>query len=111
MGHRRLLGNDPIDCSMIFRYFLSSMTIRTNLQKLLDFAPPAPFPRVEPSWCSSTGPEQTSSPAGGTLAASTKAGSRLASPRASLSAGATVAAPTSFSPCWSLLPGVGRMGG
>jgi hypothetical protein len=109
--HRRLPGNDPTDCSMIFRYFLCSMTIRTNLQKLLDFAPPAPFPPVEASWCSSTGPEQTSSPAGGTLAASTKAGSRLASPRASLSTGAAVAAPTSFPPCWCLLPGVGRMGG
>ncbi|XP_062212236.1 uncharacterized protein LOC133913186 [Phragmites australis] len=40
MSHRGLTGNDPTDCSMVFLYFLCSMSIRTNLQKLLGFAPP-----------------------------------------------------------------------
>ncbi|PWZ19848.1 Calcium load-activated calcium channel [Zea mays] len=40
MSHRGLPGNDPTDCSMVFLYFLCSMSIRTNLQKLLSFAPP-----------------------------------------------------------------------
>jgi calcium load-activated calcium channel len=40
MSHRGLPGNDPTDCSMVFLYFLCSMSIRTNLQKLLGFAPP-----------------------------------------------------------------------
>ncbi|XP_066371999.1 uncharacterized protein [Miscanthus floridulus] len=35
MSHRALPGNDPTDCSMVFLYFLCSMSIRTNLQKLL----------------------------------------------------------------------------
>ncbi|KAL6627641.1 hypothetical protein ACP70R_031367 [Stipagrostis hirtigluma subsp. patula] len=41
MSHRGLPGNDPTDCSMVFLYFLCSMSIRTNLQKLLAFAPQA----------------------------------------------------------------------
>ncbi|KAJ1293851.1 hypothetical protein BS78_01G100800 [Paspalum vaginatum] len=40
MSHRGLPGTDPTDCSMVFLYFLCSMSIRTNLQKLLGFAPP-----------------------------------------------------------------------
>jgi hypothetical protein len=63
-----------------------------------------PFPPVEASWCSSSGPERTSSPTGGVLAASTKAGSGLASPRASLSAGAAVAAPGELSPVLDSAP-------
>lgn len=40
MSHRGLSGGDPTDCSMAFLYFLCSISIRTNLQKLLGFAPP-----------------------------------------------------------------------
>ncbi|XP_074589351.1 uncharacterized protein LOC141845194 [Curcuma longa] len=40
MSHRGLSGTDPTDCSMVFLYFLCSISIRTNLQKLLGFAPP-----------------------------------------------------------------------
>lgn len=40
MSHRGLQGNDPTDCSMAFLYFLCSISIRTNLQKLLGFSPP-----------------------------------------------------------------------
>ncbi|XP_074562700.1 uncharacterized protein LOC141819256 [Curcuma longa] len=40
MSHRGLPGTDPTDCSMVFLYFLCSISIRTNLQKLLGFAPP-----------------------------------------------------------------------
>jgi hypothetical protein len=40
MSHRGLPGNDPTDCAMVFLYFLCSMSIRTNLQKLLGFTPP-----------------------------------------------------------------------
>ncbi|KAL5209407.1 hypothetical protein ABZP36_005030 [Zizania latifolia] len=40
MSHRGIPGNDPSDCSMVFLYFLCSISIRTNLQKLLGFAPP-----------------------------------------------------------------------
>ncbi|WJX77725.1 hypothetical protein P8452_61005 [Trifolium repens] len=40
MSHRGLQGNDPTDCSMAFLYFLCSISIRTNLQKFLGFAPP-----------------------------------------------------------------------
>ncbi|GBG89696.1 hypothetical protein CBR_g49549 [Chara braunii] len=40
MSHRGLPGNDPTDCSMAFLYFLCSLAIRSNLQKLLGFAPP-----------------------------------------------------------------------
>ncbi|KAG6528033.1 hypothetical protein ZIOFF_010170 [Zingiber officinale] len=35
MSHRGLSGTDPTDCSMVFMYFLCSISIRTNLQKLL----------------------------------------------------------------------------
>ncbi|KAI3883509.1 hypothetical protein MKX03_010522 [Papaver bracteatum] len=40
MSHRGIPGDDPTDCSMAFLYFLCSMSIRTNLQKFLGFAPP-----------------------------------------------------------------------
>ncbi|KAF4369003.1 hypothetical protein CsatB_019558 [Cannabis sativa] len=40
MSHRGLQGDDPTDCSMAFLYFLCSISIRTNLQKFLGFAPP-----------------------------------------------------------------------
>ncbi|EFJ31638.1 hypothetical protein SELMODRAFT_74617 [Selaginella moellendorffii] len=40
MTHRGLPGDDPTDCSMVFFYFLCSVSIRSNLQKLLGFAPP-----------------------------------------------------------------------
>ncbi|WOL02621.1 calcium load-activated calcium channel [Canna indica] len=40
MSHRGLPGTDPTDCSMVFLYFLCSISIRTNLQKYLGFAPP-----------------------------------------------------------------------
>ncbi|CAL0322776.1 unnamed protein product [Lupinus luteus] len=40
MSHRGLQGTDPTDCSMAFLYFLCSISIRTNLQKFLGFAPP-----------------------------------------------------------------------
>ncbi|MQL72105.1 hypothetical protein Taro_004439 [Colocasia esculenta] len=40
MSHRGLPGNDPTDCSMAFLYLLCSISIRTNLQKFLGFAPP-----------------------------------------------------------------------
>jgi hypothetical protein len=35
---------------MVFRYFLCSITIRTNLQKLLDFTPSAPFHTYTGDW-------------------------------------------------------------
>ncbi|THU49682.1 hypothetical protein C4D60_Mb06t12110 [Musa balbisiana] len=40
MSHRGLPGTDPTDCSMVFLYFLCSISIRTNLHKFLGFAPP-----------------------------------------------------------------------
>ncbi|XP_010939953.1 uncharacterized protein [Elaeis guineensis] len=40
MSHRGLPGTDPTDCSMVFLYFLCSISIRTNLQKFLGFSPP-----------------------------------------------------------------------
>lgn len=40
MSHRGLPGDDPTDCAMVFFYFLCSVSIRSNLQKLLGFAPP-----------------------------------------------------------------------
>ncbi|KAF3619596.1 hypothetical protein FXO38_32861 [Capsicum annuum] len=40
MSHRGLPGDDMTDCSMAFLYFLCSISIRTNLQKFLGFAPP-----------------------------------------------------------------------
>lgn len=59
MSHRGLQGNDPTDCSMAFLYFLCSISIRTNLQKFLGFAPPRgagagaglfPMPDPKTSW-------------------------------------------------------------
>ncbi|KAK9105947.1 hypothetical protein Scep_022791 [Stephania cephalantha] len=40
MSHRGVSGDDVTDCSMAFLYFLCSISIRTNLQKFLGFAPP-----------------------------------------------------------------------
>jgi len=40
ISHRGLSGTDFTDCSMAFMYALCSISIRTNLQKLLGFAPP-----------------------------------------------------------------------
>ncbi|XP_017608161.1 uncharacterized protein LOC108454267 [Gossypium arboreum] len=40
MSHRGLKGDDSTDCSMVFLYFLCSISIRTNLQKFLGFSPP-----------------------------------------------------------------------
>ncbi len=40
MSHRGLPGDDPTDCSMVFFYFLCSVSIRSNLQKFLGFSPP-----------------------------------------------------------------------
>ncbi|GAB2233099.1 hypothetical protein Droror1_Dr00002314 [Drosera rotundifolia] len=40
MSHRGLSGEDLTDCSMAFLYLLCSVSIRTNLQKFLGFAPP-----------------------------------------------------------------------
>jgi len=40
MSHRGLPGEDPTDCSMVFLYFLCSVSIRSNLQKFLGFSPP-----------------------------------------------------------------------
>ncbi|XP_074320765.1 uncharacterized protein LOC141657429 [Silene latifolia] len=40
MSHRNLPGDDMTDCSMAFLYLLCSISIRTNLQKFLGFAPP-----------------------------------------------------------------------
>lgn len=44
MSHRGLSGDDPTDCSMVFLYFLCSVSIRSNLQKFLGFAPPRGAP-------------------------------------------------------------------
>lgn len=38
--HRNLLGKDLTDCAMVFVYILCSMSFRSNIQKLLGFAPP-----------------------------------------------------------------------
>lgn len=40
MSHRGLPGEDATDCSMVFLYFLCSVSIRSNLQKFLGFSPP-----------------------------------------------------------------------
>ncbi|KAJ7540517.1 hypothetical protein O6H91_10G020300 [Diphasiastrum complanatum] len=40
MSHRGLPGDDATDCAMVFLYFLCSVSIRSNLQKFLGFAPP-----------------------------------------------------------------------
>ncbi|KAJ3672849.1 hypothetical protein LUZ60_006223 [Juncus effusus] len=44
MSHRGIHGSDWTDCSMVFLYFLCSISIRTNLQKFLGFAPPRGAP-------------------------------------------------------------------
>ncbi|KMZ71721.1 Transmembrane and coiled-coil domain-containing protein [Zostera marina] len=44
MSHRGLSGDDPTDCAMAFLYLLCSISIRTNLQKFLGFAPPRGAP-------------------------------------------------------------------
>ncbi|KAF8396035.1 hypothetical protein HHK36_017647 [Tetracentron sinense] len=46
MSHRGLQGGDMTDCSMAFLYFLCSISIRTNLQKFLGFAPPRGAPNA-----------------------------------------------------------------
>ncbi|GAB2258190.1 hypothetical protein Droror1_Dr00014350 [Drosera rotundifolia] len=40
VSHRGLSGEDLTDCSMAFLYLVCSVSIRTNLQKFLGFAPP-----------------------------------------------------------------------
>lgn len=39
LSHRNLPGEDLTDCSFIFLYVLCTMSIRSNIQKLLGFAP------------------------------------------------------------------------
>ncbi|XP_013411522.1 calcium load-activated calcium channel [Lingula anatina] len=39
ISHRNLAGDDYSDCSFIFLYIVSTMSIRQNIQKLLGFAP------------------------------------------------------------------------
>ncbi|XKL68147.1 hypothetical protein PGB90_003638 [Kerria lacca] len=39
LTHRNLPGEDYTECSFIFLYILSTMSIRQNIQKLLGFAP------------------------------------------------------------------------
>lgn len=39
LSHRNLPGDDLTDCSFIFLYVLCTMSIRSNVQKLLGFAP------------------------------------------------------------------------
>ncbi|CDW56922.1 DUF106 domain containing protein [Trichuris trichiura] len=39
LSHRNLAGDDLTDCSFIFLYIISTMSIRQNLQKFLGFAP------------------------------------------------------------------------
>lgn len=39
LSHRNLAGDDLTDCSFIFLYVLCTMSIRSNIQKLLGFAP------------------------------------------------------------------------
>lgn len=46
MSHRNLPGDDMTDCSMAFLYLLCSISIRTNLQKFLGFAPPRGAPNM-----------------------------------------------------------------
>eukprot|EP01098_Paradermamoeba_levis_P006996 TRINITY_DN2902_c0_g1_i1.p1 TRINITY_DN2902_c0_g1~~TRINITY_DN2902_c0_g1_i1.p1 ORF type:complete len:175 (-),score=52.03 TRINITY_DN2902_c0_g1_i1:46-570(-) len=41
ISHRGLIGSDYTDCSMMFFYFLCSLSIRTNLQKIIGLTPPA----------------------------------------------------------------------
>lgn len=39
VSHRNLAGDDLTDCSFIFLYMLCTMSIRSNIQKMLGFAP------------------------------------------------------------------------
>ena len=39
LSHRNLAGDDLTDCSFIFLYVLCTMSIRSNVQKILGFAP------------------------------------------------------------------------
>lgn len=39
LSHRNLVGDDLTDCSFIFLYVLCTMSIRSNIQKVLGFAP------------------------------------------------------------------------
>jgi len=39
LSHRNIRGEDFTDCSFIFFYILCTMAIRSNIQKLLGFAP------------------------------------------------------------------------
>lgn len=39
LSHRNLPGDDLTDCSFIFLYVLCTMSIRSNIQKILGFAP------------------------------------------------------------------------
>lgn len=39
ISHRNLAGDDLSDCSFIFLYMLSAMSIRANVQKISGFAP------------------------------------------------------------------------
>ena len=39
VSHRNLTGDDLTDCSFIFLYMLCTMSIRSNIQKILGFAP------------------------------------------------------------------------
>lgn len=39
LSHRNLPGEDLTDCSFIFLYVLCTMSIRSNVQKILGFAP------------------------------------------------------------------------
>ncbi|EGG19239.1 hypothetical protein DFA_02024 [Cavenderia fasciculata] len=52
LSHRNLAGTDMTDCSMTFLYVISSMTIRTNIQKILGTAPPKTSAANNP-WASS----------------------------------------------------------
>mmetsp|Transcript_18797 Transcript_18797/g.13622 ORF Transcript_18797/g.13622 Transcript_18797/m.13622 type:complete len:100 (-) Transcript_18797:33-332(-) len=40
LTHRNILGNDYTDCSMIFIYVLSNVSLRPMIQKLLGFGGP-----------------------------------------------------------------------
>lgn len=39
LSHRNLQGSDFTECSFIFLYILCTMSIRTNVQKILGFSP------------------------------------------------------------------------
>eukprot|EP00761_Pharyngomonas_kirbyi_P013496 gb/GECH01013525.1/.p1 GENE.gb/GECH01013525.1/~~gb/GECH01013525.1/.p1 ORF type:complete len:180 (+),score=46.38 gb/GECH01013525.1/:1-540(+) len=55
VSHRNVLGNDMTDCSFTFIYVLSSMSLRTNIQKLMGFQPQQQAPSfLQPSSSSSS---------------------------------------------------------